>query len=186
MERYRVYYVPETPGAMVVVVNERVEVIFVKELSSRNHVRVKLIYREQECYVVSSYFKYNEDIREHIREWERILMGTKNGPVILAGDVNAKSPLWHSSNRDNKGEELETFLMANDLIVVNEEANLATFSAFGEVIVGHGPRVMESNIDVTIRNRKARINGWKVIDEGNSDHRLIMFNVGGEKLGNMT
>ena len=41
---------------------------------------------------------------------------------------------------------------------------------------------MESNIDVTIRNRKARIDGWKVIDEENSDHRLIMFNVGGEKV----
>ena len=39
---------------------------------------------------------------------------------------------------------------------------------------------MESNIDVTIRNRKARIDGWMVCDEGNSDHRLILFNVGGE------
>ena len=181
MDKYRVYYVPDNPGAMVVVVNERVEVIFIMELSSRYHVCVKVIFREQECYLVSSYFKYNEDIGVHLHQWERILRGTKNGPLILAGDVNAKSPLWNSTTRDNKGQEVETFLLAYDLVVANEEGNLATYSAFGEVMSGHGPRLRESNIDVTIRNRKARIDGWTVVDEGNSDQRLIVFNVGGKK-----
>ena len=168
----------------MVVVNESVEVIFVRELSSRNHVCVKLINRDQEFYLVSSYFKYNEEIGIHLHEWDKILRGTKNGPIIFAGDVNAKSPLWNSTTRDNKGEELETFLLANDLVVANEEGNLATYSAFGEVIAGQGPRLMESNIDVTIRNRKVRLEGWMVIDEGNSDHRLIVFNVGGESVRN--
>lgn len=51
----------------------------------------------------------------------------------------------------------------------------------GEVVAGNGPRLLGTNIDVTIGNRKARIRHWRVIDEGNSDHRLIMFNVGGER-----
>ena len=41
--------------------------------------------------------------------------------------------------------------------------------------------LMETNIDITLRNRKARIRNWVVRDEGNSDHRLITFDVGGEE-----
>ena len=44
------------------VMSERVEVLFIRELSSQFHVCVKVIYGEQAVYIVNSYFKFSEDI----------------------------------------------------------------------------------------------------------------------------
>ena len=100
-------------------------------------------------------------------------------PVILAEDISAKSALWFSNHTDRRGEEVEAFPAAHDLIVVSEEGNLATFSTYSERIPGSRALLLDSNIDITLRNSKARVWGWRVQDEGNSDHQLIVFNFGG-------
>ena len=132
--------------------NERVEVLFVRELSSQFHVCVKLIYGEQAVYIVNSYFKYSDDIGPFIQYWEQCVRKLGTRALILAGDVNAKSSLWHSVHTDSRGEDLEAFLVANDLHVANEEGNLATFATYGERVRGSGPMLIESNIDITLRN----------------------------------
>lgn len=93
MGGFRMYYLSD-PAAMVVVVNERVEALFIREPSSRHDVCVKLIFGKTECYVISSYFQYREDIGPHLQEWDRIINGIGTAAYVLAGDVNALSVLW--------------------------------------------------------------------------------------------
>lgn len=58
--------------------------------------------------------------------------------------------------------------MATGLVVCNEEGNLPMYS---EVPGIYG----ETNIHITLRASNIRVGNWKVIVEGNSDHRLILF-----------
>lgn len=58
---------------------------------------------------------------------------------------------------------------------MKERRNVATFA-------GVPGREASTNIDITVRIRKARVENLKVLDKGNSDHKLIEFAGGG--LGN--
>lgn len=193
IKNFRLYYVPDKLGAVVMVMKECVEVLFIWELSSQHHVCGKIIYGEQALYILNSYFKFSEDIGSHLLVWERCVRYLGDRALILAGDVktNLHYGIAHThTHTHRRREDLEAFLIVNDIFVANEEGNLATFSTYGERVRGQGPTskmlniswipsksertLVESNIDVTIRNRKASIRDWRVID-----HCLISFDVGG-------
>lgn len=116
---WRLYYVPERPMAAVAVVNERVEVLFIREVSTSHHVCLKIVYGDEEMYLVSSYFQYSEEMEPHIRKWEECVTVLGHAAFVLAGDVNAKSTIWHNEIDDDRGLELEAFLEAKNLIVTN-------------------------------------------------------------------
>lgn len=54
----------------------------------------------------------------------------------------------------------------------NGEANLSTFAGVPGLVV-------ETNMDVTLGSRNVLVRDWKVLNEGNSDDRLITFCLGG-------
>lgn len=72
-------------------VNEQVKVLFIKNLFSRHYVCQTC--GKQECYLHTSYFKYIEKISFRLTDWEKITKALGEDAVILAGDVNVKSPL---------------------------------------------------------------------------------------------
>lgn len=46
------------------------------------------------------------------------------------------------------------------------------------ITAAHGLHV-EMNIDITLREKNILVRNWKVVDKGNSDHRFILFEIGG-------
>ena len=51
-------------------------------------------------------------LKEHIRKWK--------GPLILAGDFNAKARAWTGRPRDPKGDLLEEMMATYNLVVANQ------------------------------------------------------------------
>lgn len=84
--------------------------------------------------------------------------------------MNAESTLWFNEFEDNKGIELGVFLEANRLAVANVERSFATYAG----ITG---REGETNVDVSVHNKKSLVRNWTVLDTGNSDHRWSNWTV---------
>lgn len=74
-----------------------------------------------------------------------------------------------SRSSDNKGREIEEFLLENDLFVCNNSTSLPTFQRGN----------CRSWIDVTFVSRPglAKINGWEVLEDCFEDHRPIVFSI---------
>jgi hypothetical protein len=75
--------------------------------------------------------------------------------VILGGDFNCRSTLWHDSKNDNRSPALIDFVAVNSLDIVNEPGNPATFDN----------DCGSSQIDLTICSGALtnRIKEWRVI-----------------------
>lgn len=123
--------------------------------------------------VFSCYFSPNdtrESFAEDLAELERRVQMAE-GDVIIAGDFNAKSPMWGEWRRDWRGMLVEDLIARLDLAVVN---------------VGDSPTftrgVARSIIDLTLASQHVarRISGWQVLEEESlSDHSYIRFHLGG-------
>ena len=90
-----------------------------------------------------------------------------NKPLLICGDTNAHSVLWHSPESNKRGEDMEEFILSHGLEVFNN-SNIPTFQTqrggtFIDVSMG-SPRLTEFIVD------------WKVdLDYVGSDHHLICF-----------
>ena len=85
--------------------------------------------------------------------------------LLLGCDANAHNLVWGSSNDNDRGESLLSFILEEDLHIVNEGTE-PTFVTVNRREV----------LDLTICNRGliGRISKWRVSDETSlSDHRLI-------------
>ena len=90
---------------------------------------------------------------------------TKN--IVIAADINGRSPLWNSATTDNKGREFEDFLTTTSLNLLNVmNSNLQyvpTKSSF---------------VDVTVGGDDIRVFSWKFLTiDSMSDHPLIFFQI---------
>lgn len=92
-----------------------------------------------------------------------------DGPVLIAGDFNAKRPEWGSPITDKRGDALAELASSLDLHVCN---------------TGDSPTFVrgasESYIDVTLASREIwqKISNWRVLDEDSfSLHQYIVFDI---------
>ncbi|XP_068994067.1 uncharacterized protein [Neodiprion pinetum] len=89
------------------------------------------------------------------------------GRILIAGDFNAKSPLWGSDRWDERGEIVAEFLARLDLW----PTNMGDAPNWSREATG-----AKSIIDITVGNPgvAAEIRGWRVLaEESLSDHRYI-------------
>lgn len=112
-----------------------------------------------------------------LNEFEAFLDGLETSirgatcPVIVAGDLNAKSPEWGSPIEDRRGRILADLLASTGLSVCNQ-GNQPTF------VRG----TSKSHLDLTLVTQAAASNvtGWEVLEEESlSLHRYIRFEVAG-------
>ena len=123
--------------------------------------------------IYSCYFSPNstqQDFLGEISNLERDIRAV-NGPVVVAGDFNAKAAEWGSRITDDRGRILCEMASGLGLHVANE-GNEYTFRR------GTGGSV----IDVTFTNESlvGRTRGWRVLDDySHSDHQYILFEIAG-------
>ncbi|XP_047990150.1 uncharacterized protein LOC125229372 [Leguminivora glycinivorella] len=123
--------------------------------------------------VISAYFSPNRSVAEFEAFLEEIglVIGRCNPrPVLVAGDLNAKSVMWGSPSTNARGRELEEWTVTAGLAVLNRGSVDTCVRQRGGSIV-----------DVTFANAALarRIQEWEVPEsvETLSDHRYIRFNV---------
>lgn len=100
------------------------------------------------------------------------LQNLKDCQILLAGDFNARHPLWGDRLIDQKGEDMIDFILLNDLDIINPEDSPPTF------ISTRG----RSWIDLTMSSHNLTdfVSNWEVVTtENGSDHRYITYNLFG-------
>ncbi|KAJ3639073.1 hypothetical protein Zmor_004372 [Zophobas morio] len=120
------------------------------------------------CYIspntgIGRYRKFLDDLGESVNTWE--------GEVVVAGDFNAKSPLWGSPIiNDVRGSLLEDW-MAERCMVCHNCGNAPTFLRGAQ----------KSHIDLTLSTEGVarRMKEWRVLEHENlSDHQDIVWVLG--------
>lgn len=135
-------------------------------------------------YCISVYFQYALSVDVGIQRIERALRQLRGKPVIVAADANAISQLWdplmqrraRNDRRVSRGARLERFILAENLVVLNDRNELPTFR--GNAAGG------ESYIDITLATPEAArlVSEWRVLDDVSmSDHRPIVITLDWER-----
>ncbi|XP_025271039.1 uncharacterized protein LOC105254350 [Camponotus floridanus] len=133
-----------------------------------------------EIVVVGVYFSPNRDLtqfREYLDQVATSIRRQLPGPVLVAGDLNAKSVDWGSPATDARGQELAEWGAELGLVVLNRGS--------AHTCVRHNGG---SIVDVTFGSPSVarKVVGWRVMEESEtlSDHRYIRWDVSDPALGN--
>ena len=91
-------------------------------------------------------------------------------PLIVGADTNAHGSMWGSLQTNKRGEDLEVFLLQNELYI----ANVGCVPTFDN---GRSATI----IDLTVHNKWAMdmVNDWRVHDDDNSlsDHKYLEYRI---------
>ncbi|KAL0895255.1 hypothetical protein ABMA27_011409 [Loxostege sticticalis] len=123
--------------------------------------------------VIGVYFSPNRPLHEFenfMTEVEALVLRSHPHPVIVAGDLNAKSTAWGSPATDPRGRVLEEWLITLGLAVLNRGTVHTCVSWNGGSIV-----------DVSFASPAiaSRVHGWRVLKdvENLSNHRYVRFDL---------
>ncbi|KAJ8977407.1 hypothetical protein NQ317_003188 [Molorchus minor] len=124
---------------------------------------------------VSCYFTPNENIYEFRRKMDGLEDAVRDftGPLVVAGDFNAKALEWGSVTTDPRGRYVLEMAARLGLAVANV-GNTSTFRRLGNA---------QTIPDITLvtDGLAGDITGWRVIEDyTGSDHQYITFSVGRE------
>lgn len=92
----------------------------------------------------------------------------ENNNIIIVGDLNAKSAMWHSPTTDSRGRTLERLIFDSDCVVLNNGQPTRI-----------NPNGTMSHIDVTLASsRIASKCRWSVLNNAmGSDHHPILITI---------
>ncbi len=127
--------------------------------------------RHKSVYMASIYLDRNFDtITDDLKNLVEYCC-LKGVPLIVGIDSNAHNMAWGSSENNKRGEELEEFLLENDLFLLNRGDKPTYVSGDSK-----------THIDLTIANRQAvdiGIDNWEVLDRATaSENKYISFKIG--------
>lgn len=74
-----------TPMAAVIVMNEEIECMLVRQFSNEHCVCVEMNLNGKRVYVISVYFQYGEDVGVHVRFLQGVLENLRGKDVIVGG-----------------------------------------------------------------------------------------------------
>jgi len=151
--------------------NENIDVVKLTQFCDSHCTCVEIQSNVGSFYLINIYAQYSEQIEQHLDKIEQIItdLGTNQShkKIIITGDFNARSVMWHDRLTDDNGKKLEDFISRNGLFLLNENGNPPTFSSNGS-----------SNIDITLINGNltSLTSKWQVKENWTaSDHRVIVF-----------
>lgn len=164
----------EKPWAAIVSTSRGLTILRLQHLSNAYCVCIEISIGIRSVYFISAYFRFSENIDDHLQHLDSVLRQLRGRKVVLGIDSNAKSHQWYSGKVDNRGRKLEAFLAEHNLLVANEPNEPTTYSS----------SIGDSNIDVTLEtiNHTNVIAKWTVLDEWtSSDHRAILIECAGSE-----
>jgi hypothetical protein len=111
-------------------------------LSDEDAVVTEIIYSELKIIIASLYFDITRHIDSNLWKIEKIVQHAKGAGALIAIDSNSRSSSWHDIITNERGRNLEEFLLSEQLYILNEESLQTTFRSTQGA----------SNIDITITN----------------------------------
>lgn len=160
----------------IIINNAQIDATLITQLSSEDCVVVEVTTGAIKFCAVSMYFDCRRDIEVDIRELEKIIDYAKGNGLLIAMDSNSRSRMWHDTVTNQRGQNLEEFFICNNLYVMNESTDAATFQS------SRG----SSRVDLTITNNKLLryFSEWQCGEEEScSDHNIIKFRIESSNIG---
>ena len=140
--------------------------MLISELSDQDTITLEITRGDTTLILASMYWDRQKPIEQDLTKFDKILKhGIREG-VIIAMDRNARSKTWHDTTTNNRGKQLEAYIISKQLYIMNDRSTKTSF----EKPIG------KSNIDLTIAtsNVLRRIKDWSISDEeSNSDHSIL-------------
>lgn len=172
------------PRAGIILTNKNIDACMILQHSDSDLVCVEISCSKLKCIVISAYFDIHRDINLDLEKIEHVLKYFHDSIIVIGLDSNARSKYWFDKQTNKRGKILETFIVDNDLCLINTNSELTTFE---------GARG-NSNIDLTLVNVKATrcglIRNWTICGETNfSDHNMLTYQLhlqGQDKAGEQT
>lgn len=181
--RYRIVQQVENPSveirskAAVIITDPMVNIVFMKELSNNICTVVQIIHNALKFFAISIYLPpvarqvANDMFQENLGFLGSVVNHLRHkGEILIAGDINSKSPTWGSKIEDPRGRLFEDFINENNLIVLNRGAEPTFVGPNGSSV-----------IDITLASDRlcANITDWHLqSDDSLSDHKYISWSIG--------
>lgn len=156
--------------AAIVVRNKEYVIMKIASLCGECWTCIEVDTGHERWYMVSLYCQHGDNMEPYLEYLARVVTLVGSERLFIGMDANAKSPMWHSTVRDQRGEALEEWIGQHGMVVLNKENNPPTFSTVNG----------ESRIDVTLSGPRVstQIEKWKVRpDWSTSDHRCIEIQI---------
>jgi len=125
-----------------------------------------------EFYLISAYFQFSHSVEPYLEVLDKLVGSIRhnnvNNQIIIAANVNASSTSWYSRTTDERGDAVEEFITANNLVILNRASIFTTYASPSGT----------SNIDVTLSTAgiARRIHDWHISpDMTISDHNAIIL-----------
>jgi len=157
----------------IVVHNPNLDVLQLDTGNSSHVVAVQIVTGTCEFYIISAYFQFSHPVDpylalldEHIN---KIKSNNVRSEVIVCADANALSASWYSRTTHERGDKIEDFILANNLVILNQSSLFTTFSSHSGT----------SNTDVTMATAGiAKHKEWHISPNRSiSDHNVILFKI---------
>lgn len=150
----------------IIIKNKNIDALLLSQHTNKFITTISAKTEDKEIIICSVYFPPDCDINEGLNLLQEVIHDFQNKPLLIAGDVNAKSPMWQSPQEDVRGYQLVEFLQLNDLASLNK-SKTPTFNS----------QAGKSWIDVCIGNQKLiELNPESNTIDGRSisDHNYII------------
>ncbi len=157
---------PTNRNRSCLVVNSNLRISILESLSNDDFT-VALLERtnKKNLVLVTGYLDIQlEPVQESL---EQIMnyVERKEYDILMSLDANAWSPAWGMENSNERGEQIEEFIIRHNLSILNE-GHMATYERENSRTI----------IDLTLANQQNLVKEWQVHEELiHSDHRRITF-----------
>ncbi|GBL94762.1 hypothetical protein AVEN_244745-1 [Araneus ventricosus] len=136
--------------------------------STVNSTALKIQTEQGPLTVISAYFSPYKNIMETLQELHSILTDLGDERVLICADLNAHSRIWGYANEDTRGAQVEDFLLAQQLYLLNETNSPPTFE--------HRDRKGWPDLSFIKGTDFANSCTWKVLEDyTHSDHKYILI-----------
>ncbi|KAL4125988.1 hypothetical protein QTP88_010220 [Uroleucon formosanum] len=111
-----------------------------------------------------------EDFQDLLRRFEDgIRTVQQEFPVLVTGDLNARSAVWGDWVNNKRGEELELLIESLGLVITNSGLTPTFLRGAGSIV----------DVTLSCDSLAARITDWRVLESvfNNSDHHYIRFSL---------
>ena len=156
------------PSNAIIIMNPNLSATFHDDLSNDFCTTISVQTKRSCINICNFYIQPNKLSSTHITFIQNILLQFQNKPLLLCGDFNARSQIWHDRISNRSGRLFADIFNNNNLHIHNDQSN--TFeNAQGSSI-----------IDLTISNAHltAMIQNWNCQNHVTlSDHSTITFDI---------
>jgi len=98
--------------AVIVVNNNHLDTILIKQLSDEDTVVIEIIYNELKIIIASLYFDITRHIDSDLRKIKKIVQHAKGAGALIAVDSISRSSSWRDIITNERGRNLEEFLLS--------------------------------------------------------------------------